>query len=242
MKPLATLNRPVLKTVDVETNRETVSFREQTDVTASRRASWPGLVALVLASEALRKFGGGPSRVRPPRRVSGVAPVSDGAHLVLVGLMGAGKTTVGTECAARLGRPFVDTDELVVAFVGGPFDDIWSAEGERGFRLRERLAVADAAASPTPLVIAGGDRRRPRQPAPAARAGTVVWLRRSCSRRAGRSPTAPALLPGDPVVALGRLEAARGRVRNAHVAVDTSDRDVDEVASAVLEAYERARP
>ena len=41
--------------------------------------------------------------------------MSEGAHLVLVGLMGAGKTTVGTECAARLGRPFVDTDDLVVA-------------------------------------------------------------------------------------------------------------------------------
>jgi chorismate synthase len=60
MKPLATLNRPVLKTVDVNTKEETVSFKERTDVTAVPAAGVVGetMVALVLASEALRKFGG----------------------------------------------------------------------------------------------------------------------------------------------------------------------------------------
>jgi chorismate synthase len=60
MKPLATLNRPTLKTVDVETKEETVSFKERTDVTAVPAAGVVSetMVALVLASEALRKFGG----------------------------------------------------------------------------------------------------------------------------------------------------------------------------------------
>src|SRR5689334_19057552 len=60
MKPLATLNRPTLKTVDVETKEETVSFKERTDVTAVPAAGVVAetMVALVLASEALRKFGG----------------------------------------------------------------------------------------------------------------------------------------------------------------------------------------
>jgi chorismate synthase len=60
MKPLATLNRPVLKTVDVETKAETVSFKERTDVTAVPAAGVVAetMVALVLADEALRKFGG----------------------------------------------------------------------------------------------------------------------------------------------------------------------------------------
>jgi chorismate synthase len=60
MKPLATLNRPVLKTVDVETKQETVSFKERTDVTAvpAMGVVAETMVALVLASEALRKFGG----------------------------------------------------------------------------------------------------------------------------------------------------------------------------------------
>jgi chorismate synthase len=60
MKPLATLNRPVLKTVDVETKAEAVSFKERTDVTAVPAAGVVAetMVALVLAGEALRKFGG----------------------------------------------------------------------------------------------------------------------------------------------------------------------------------------
>jgi chorismate synthase len=60
MKPLATLNRPVLQTVDVETKESTVSFKERTDVTAVPAAGVVGetMMALVLASESLRKFGG----------------------------------------------------------------------------------------------------------------------------------------------------------------------------------------
>ena len=60
MKPLATLNKPVLKTVNVETKEETVSFKERTDVTAVPASGVVAetMVALVLASEALRKFGG----------------------------------------------------------------------------------------------------------------------------------------------------------------------------------------
>jgi chorismate synthase len=60
MKPLATLNRPVLKTVDVVTKEETVSFKERTDVTAvpAMGVVAETMVALVLANEAVRKFGG----------------------------------------------------------------------------------------------------------------------------------------------------------------------------------------
>ena len=60
MKPLATLNRPVLETVDVATKEATVSFKERTDVTAvpAMGVVAEAMVALVLASEALRKFGG----------------------------------------------------------------------------------------------------------------------------------------------------------------------------------------
>ena len=60
MKPLATLNRPVLRTVDTGTKEETVSFKERTDVTAVPAAGVVAetMVALVLANEAVRKFGG----------------------------------------------------------------------------------------------------------------------------------------------------------------------------------------
>jgi chorismate synthase len=60
MKPLATLNRPVLRTVDTQTKEETVAFRERTDVTAVPAAGVVAetMMALVVANEALRKFGG----------------------------------------------------------------------------------------------------------------------------------------------------------------------------------------
>ena len=174
MKPLATLNRPVLKTVDVETKEETVSFKERTDVTAVPAAGVVGetMVALVLA------VGGAPEvrgrlagRVRPePRGVPRVVVVS-ARHLVLVGMMGAGKTSVGRRCATRLGRAFVDTDDLVEATTGMRVAEIFETQGESGVprpgarRGRRRVRVTGAARDR--VRRRRGPRRR--QPTPAAR-------------------------------------------------------------------------
>ena len=65
-------------------------------------------------------------------------------HLVLVGLMGAGKTTVGQRCAELLDRPFVDTDELVVATAGMPVAEIFEHS-----RVSRASAAASATRSPT---------------------------------------------------------------------------------------------
>ena len=102
-------------------------------------------------------------------------------HLVLIGLMGAGKTTVGARCAELMQRPFLDTDQLVEANARMGVADIFRHHGEQQFRVLERDAVEDACASPTPLVIACGggavldpaNRRRLRD------CGLVVWLRAS---------------------------------------------------------------
>ena len=74
MKPLATLNRPVLKTVDVVTKEETVSFKERTDVTAvpAMGVVAETMMALVVAGEALRKFGGD-SHGRGPAQPRGLS-------------------------------------------------------------------------------------------------------------------------------------------------------------------------
>jgi len=167
-------------------------------------------------------------------------------HLVLVGLMGAGKSTVGARCANRLGRAFVDTDELVVAMAGMPFDDIWAAEGEQGFRVRERAAVADAVASPVPLVISCGggavldadNRRRLRA------TGVVVLLDATPEALASRltyDDSRPLLRSGDRTATLERLRAQRAPAYEAaaHATVDTAGRTIDEVADAVLEEYAR---
>jgi shikimate kinase len=171
---------------------------------------------------------------------------SEPRHLVLVGLMGAGKSTVGARCAERLDRAFVDTDELVVAMAGVPFDEIWAAEGEQGFRVRERAAVADASASPVPLVISCGggavldaDNRRLLRAT-----GVVVLLDATAEALASRltcDDSRPLLRGGDRTATLERLRAQRAPAYEAaaHATVDTAGRTVDQVADAVLEEFAR---
>ena len=166
-------------------------------------------------------------------------------HLVLIGLMGAGKTTVGKRCAEQLGRPLVDTDELVVDVAGIPFDELWAAEGEAGFRARERIAVADAAASPAPLVIAcgGGAVLDPYNRRALRASGFVVWLEADPTVLASRlhgDDSRPLLAEGDRASTLTRLAALRAPAYEdaADVTVETDGRSVDEVVERVLEEFQ----
>ena len=168
-------------------------------------------------------------------------------HLVLIGLMGAGKTTVGAECAQRLGRTFVDTDDLVVATAHMTVDAIFADGGEFRFRRLEQGVVVDVSASPEPLVISCGggtvldaDNRRALRAA-----GVVVWLRAPAATllsRVADASTRP-LLRDDPARALERLERLRRPAYEAaaHACVDTDGLDVAAVAGAVLSVFEGAR-
>jgi shikimate kinase len=164
-------------------------------------------------------------------------------HLVLVGLMGAGKTTVGQACAQRLERDFVDTDDVVTALARMPAPEVFATGGEAQFRALERQAVADVFASPVALVVACGggavvdpdNRRRVQE------GGFVVWLRAPATvlvRRVGDGADRP-LLRGDPQGALDRLLVTRRAAYEAvsDVAIDTEERSVEEVTGAVLDAY-----
>lgn len=165
-------------------------------------------------------------------------------HLVLIGLMGAGKTTVGRLCARKLDRDFVDTDDIVIALAGGaPVAEIFAVGGEGHFRELERAAIADVTASPAPLVIACGggaavdaENRRRLQ-----RAGVIVWLRAPVAVLAERVHTGATrpLLAGGPVAALTRLEAAREAAYEAaaDITIDTEDRGIEAVADAVVAAF-----
>jgi len=160
--------------------------------------------------------------------------------------MGAGKSTVGARCAARLGRAFVDTDELVVAMAGVPVDHIWAAEGEQGFRTRERAAVADAAASPVPLVIScgGGAVLDPDNRRLLRASGIVVLLDATPDALASRlseDDTRPLLRGGDRTATLERLRALRAPAYEAvaHVTIDTAGRTIDDVTDAVLQEFAR---
>jgi len=78
-----------------------------------------------------------------------------GRHLVLVGYMGAGKTTLGEEVAKRLGRPFHDVDREVEA-AHGPIRELFAERGEAAFRELEAQFVRDACARREPAVVAVG--------------------------------------------------------------------------------------
>jgi len=67
-------------------------------------------------------------------------------NLVLTGFMGAGKTTVGREAARRLGRPFVDMDDVIAARAGKPIPRIFSEDGEPAFRALEATLCAELSA------------------------------------------------------------------------------------------------
>lgn len=171
-----------------------------------------------------------------------------GRHLVLVGLMGAGKTSVGRRCAARLRRGFVDTDDVVETRTGTTVAELFVTRGEDGFRALERDAVAEVVASPEPRVIAcgGGAVLDPENRRLLRASGTVVWLRAApatLSGRVGQQPgTRPLLAGGSPAATLEELAVARADAYTdaAHSVVDTDSRDQDEVADEVVRIFEDA--
>lgn len=160
--------------------------------------------------------------------------------------MGAGKTTVGERCAARLGRPFLDTDDLVETLAGRPVAELFATDGEAAFRAFERQAVTDACASPVPLVIAcgGGAVLDPTSRHRLHAAGFVVWLRARpgvLAERVAADHVERPLLAAGSLATLTRLAETRAPVYElvADATVTTDDRTPDEVATAVLEELAR---
>jgi shikimate kinase len=168
---------------------------------------------------------------------------SEDAHLVLIGMMGAGKTTVGRVVAERLGRPFFDSDELVEARTGRTVRELWEEGGEPAYRKLETEALLEALASAVPAVIAaagGVVLAEANRDALRSSGAVVVWLHADPVLLAERAVTAEhrPLLDGDPEGNLRRLLEDRVALY-AEVAgevIDVTGHTVDEVAARVLEA------
>lgn len=146
--------------------------------------------------------------------------------MVLVGLMGVGKSTVGRRLAKELSRPFADVDEQVELQAGVTIPTIFSDLGEESFRKTESEVFAGLLRRPSPLVVAagGGAVTGAANRAVLAETGAfVVWLRASAEFLAGRTdPTHRPLLANDPESTLARLLAERTPLYEevADVAVD----------------------
>jgi shikimate kinase len=173
------------------------------------------------------------------------ATAARAGHVVLVGMMGVGKSTVGRRVAHALDRPFVDTDAEVEARTGRSIADLFATDGEPAFRTIEATIVADLLAVTDPSVIAaaGGVVLDPRTRALLRAAGTVVWLQATVDVLVGRVANGshrPALAD-DP---RGTLERMRGDRQDlyaevADIAIDSSQ-PIELVVDAIVTAVNGA--
>jgi len=163
-----------------------------------------------------------------------------GPVCVLIGAMGAGKTTVGELVAARLGVDFLDSDQLVERNAGKAVSDIFVEDGESAFRELERDAVAWALTHHDGVLSLGGGAVLDPSTQALLAAHQVVFLRVGLAeavKRVGLGVGRPLLL-GNVRSRIKQILDERAPVYQglARVAVDTDERSAEEVADDVLAA------
>jgi len=159
-------------------------------------------------------------------------------HIVLIGLPGAGKTTVGRMVSERLHAGFVDIDNVLIRKEGKPISMIFAEKGEQAFRDMERKEV-DAALAHEPAVIApgGGWAAQPGALEGARSRGYFVYLKSRAEVAAGRaepSGTRPVLMGDDPLARMRELYLARDPFyAKADATVLTEAKSAEKVADEV---------
>ena len=168
-------------------------------------------------------------------------PELSGRSIVLVGLMGAGKTSVGKRLARRLGMPFTDADTEIVRAAGCSIPDIFNLYGEAAFREGERRVI-ERLLGEGPMVLAtGGGAFMDAGTRDGIRHhGVSVWLRATVdvlARRIGRRGGRPMLAGGEPRAILEGLMDKRYPVyAEADIVVDTGDEPTDSTVEKVIAA------
>ena len=142
--------------------------------------------------------------------------MSSPPRVLLIGMMGAGKSTTGHLLSKRLGWPYLDSDDEIHRQTGRTVPEIWKQDGEAAFRAEESRVLAEATTSDGPVVIAvaGGAVLDPDNRARIRGAGLVVWLRADVAVLAARvgSGTGRPLLEGGPAAAMQRLSEVRAPI------------------------------
>ena len=166
--------------------------------------------------------------------------------VVLVGLMGAGKTAVGRRLAQVLGAPFTDADDAIVEAAGMSIADIFEVYGEAAFRDVERRVVARLLDErPTVLALGGGAFVDPATRALVKERAYSVWLKagldtlvqRTAKRRAQR----PLLTQGDPRAILDELMRRRYPLyAEADATIETGDQVIETIVRQVAAVMHRA--
>jgi shikimate kinase len=174
--------------------------------------------------------------------------ITPGRNIVLAGLMGSGKTTVGRLVADRLGRPLFDTDAEVEREAGRTIPEIFTEQGERGFRDLESEAVrAVSALRGRVVAVGGGAVLRPANVTHLRSTGDIVILDAPpevLASRVGAGGDRPLLADADDrVERLARLRSEREAAYRAAASgvIDTAGKTPEAVAEDVL-AWARNRP
>lgn len=163
--------------------------------------------------------------------------------VVLVGLMGVGKSTVGRRLAKRLGLPFIDSDSEIEETVGLPWGELFERYGEQDYRDGERRLVARLIDGQVRVIATGGGVFVDPRTRELLKERTVtVWLDAPVdvlAERTGRRDTRPLLKNGDRKATLERLaEIERQAYAEADIHVKSGEGAHREVVEAIVEALE----
>jgi shikimate kinase len=161
-------------------------------------------------------------------------------NVILVGFMGAGKSTGGRLLARRLGRCFVETDDIIVARDGRPIPEIFRQDGEEVFRRLESEAVELLRLKSGDVIATGGGLPcRDGRMETLRELGTVVWLRGSLPEllaRATRAGARPMLSGRSPEELEALYRTREPYYAQAHLTVDTAGLGLDQVVARILSA------
>jgi shikimate kinase len=161
--------------------------------------------------------------------------------IVLIGLMGAGKTAVGRRLANRLELPFIDADTEIEVAAGASISEIFAEHGESYFRQGERKVIKRLLdGGPQVLATGGGAYMNAETRACIKARGLSVWLKADLKvllKRVGRRDSRPLLARGDPEKVMKKLIEERYPIyEEADVTVESRDVPHDVIVGAVIDA------
>ena len=161
--------------------------------------------------------------------------------VILVGLMGAGKSTVGRRLATTLGLPFIDSDNEIVEAAGCSIADIFETYGEAIFRdLEQRVLIRLVSNEPCVIATGGGAFINPMIREAIKSKGTSIWLKASLNvllDRVSRRDSRPLLKAGDKGVILSKLMEERYPVyEQADIVIDSDAGLHDAIVESILGA------
>lgn len=166
-------------------------------------------------------------------------------NIFFVGLMGAGKTTVGKLLAKRLGKTFYDSDHEIESRTGVNIPVIFELEGEAGFRKRETMAIEELTAMHDIVLATGGGAVLSKQNREnLSQHGTVIYLRATVTElwhRTKNDKNRPLLQTDDPRAKLEKLYTERDPVYReiADIIIDTGDQSVGSIVQHLEETLNK---